>query len=80
MWEDAEKKYFDFLLKHKEDAEEKIGEKLMWRRLDGKKASSIDLVKKFNLNDPAEHEKIFSWYKEYTEKFINFFKPILKKI
>lgn len=80
MWDDAEKKYFDFLLKHKEDAEEKIGEKLMWRRLDGKKASSIDLVKKFNLNDPAEHEKIFSWYKEYTEKFINFFKPILKKI
>lgn len=43
-------------------------------------ASSIDLVKKFNLNDPAEHDKIFSWYREYAEKFITFFKPIIKKI
>lgn len=80
MSDDAEKQLYDALYKHKEEAEEKIGEILMWRRLDGKKASSIDLVKKFNLNDPAERDTIFAWYKEYTEKFINFFKPIIKKI
>lgn len=80
MSDDAEKQLYDALYKHKEEAEEKIGEKLMWRRLDGKKASSIDLVKKFNLNDPAEREDIFSWYREYTEKFVNFFKPIIKKL
>lgn len=80
MSDDAEKQLFDALYKHKEEAEEKIGENLMWRRLDGKKASSIDLVKKFNLNDPSERETIFAWYKEYTEKYINFFKPIIKKI
>ena len=80
LWDDAEKIYFDALLKHKDEAEKNIGEKLIWRRLDGKKASSIDLVKKFNLNDPSEREAIFSWYKEYTEKFITFFKPKLKMI
>lgn len=80
MWDDAEKKIYDALLKHKEEAEDKIGEKLMWRRLDGKKASSIDLVKKCNLNDTNVQQEVFSWYKEYTEKFITYFKPILKKI
>lgn len=80
MWDDAEKKIYDALLKHKEEAEEKIGEKLMWRRLDGKKASSIDLIKKCNLNDLDVQQEVFSWYKEYTEKFITYFKPILKKI
>ena len=80
MWDDADKTHFDALLKYKDEAEQKIGEKLMWRRLDGKKASSIDLVKKFNLNDPAEHETIFTWYKDYTERFINFFKPIIKNL
>lgn len=80
MSDDAEKQLFDALYNHKEEAEGKIGEKLMWRRLDGKKASSIDLVKNFDLNNPAERDKIFAWYKEYTEKFINFFKPIIKKL
>lgn len=80
MWDDAEKKIYDALLKHKEEAEENIGGKLMWRRLDGKKASSIDLIKKCNLNDPNVQQEVFSWYKEYTEKFITYFKPILKKI
>lgn len=80
MWDDAEKKIYDALIKHKEEAEEKIGEKLMWRRLDGKKASSIDLVKKFDLNDPALRDEVYGWYREYTEKFITFFKPFIKKL
>ena len=80
IWDDAEKKYFDALVKYKEEAAEKIGTDLTWRRLDGKKASTIDLYKSCNLKDPAEQESIFSWYREYTEKFILFFKPILKKI
>ena len=80
MSDDADKKIFDTLFKFKDDAEDKIGEKLMWRRLDGKKASSIDLVKKCNLSDPDEQQEVFSWYKEYTEKFITYFKPILKKV
>lgn len=80
MWDDAEKKIFDSLIKYKDEAEEQIGEKLSWRRLDGKKASSIDLVKKFDLNNISKRDVIFAWYKEYTEKYITFFKPILKNL
>lgn len=80
LWDDAEKRYFDELFKHKEYAEKAIGEKLSWRRLEGKKASTIDLYKKVNLNKASEQEAIFAWFKEYTEKFIGFFKPIVKKL
>lgn len=81
IWDDADKKYFDTLIKYKDEAETSIGEPLTWRRLDGKKASTIDLYKQCNnLNNSAEREEIFGWYKEYTEKFIEFFKPIIKKL
>ena len=78
IWD--EKKYFDALVKYKEEAEESIGQKLTWRRLDGKKASTIDLYKKGDLSSASGQEEIFGWYREYTEKFINFFKPIIKKL
>ena len=80
MWDDADKKYFDALVKYKEEADENIGAKLNWRRLEGKKSSTADLYMKCNLKDPNEREKIFTWYRDYTEKFIKFFKPIIKKI
>lgn len=80
IWDDAEKKYFDSLLPYKAEAADKISLDLTWRRLDGKKASTIDLYKKVNLKNPAAWDEIFSWYREYTEKFITFFKPIIKKL
>lgn len=80
MWDDADKKIFDALVKYKDEADEKIGTILTWRRLDGKKASTVDIYKKCNLNDPDVRQEVFCWYKEYTEKFITFFKPIIKKL
>lgn len=80
MPDDADKVYFDALLLHKEEAEATLGVKLDWRRLEGKKASSIDYSQVFDVTNPSEQEKIFAWYKEYTEKFIGFFKSIIKKI
>lgn len=80
MKDDIDKKIFDELYKYKDEAEEKIGEKLAWRRLDGKKASTIDLYKKCDLDNPNAWNEIFAWYKEYTERFITFFKPIIKKL
>ena len=80
MWDDADKTFFDTLVKYKDEADEKIGVKLTWRRLEGKKASTVDIYKMSDLSDPAKQEEIFSWYKEYIEKFITFFKPIIKKL
>ena len=78
---DEDKKIFDALELYKEPAEASIGKKMDWRRIDGKKASSIDLYfDNCGIKDPANWNKIFAWYKEYTEKYIEFFKPILKTL
>lgn len=70
MQEDADKIFFDALLSHKDEAEAALGVKLDWRRLDGKKASSIDYSQGFKVTNTNKQEEIFAWYKEYTEKFI----------
>ena len=79
--DDREKKIFDALLLYKESAEASIGKEFDWRRIDNKKASSIELyLENCGITDSTKWNEIFAWYKEYTEKFIEFFKPILKTI
>lgn len=80
MSDDENKTYFDSLYLHKDEAEAAIGKKLEWRRLEGKKLSTIDLSKSFDLNDESKQEEIFKWYKEYIEKYINYFKPIIRDL
>lgn len=80
MSDDADKTYFDALFLHKDEAEKSIGVPLDWRRLDDKKASTIDIYKKGILNDSVKREEIFEWYREFTEKYIKFFKPLVKKL
>lgn len=78
--DDIEKKLFDALLVYKEKATSEISPDLDWRRLDGKKSSTIDLVLNCDLSDKSKHYELFEWLKVNTEKFIMFFKPILKNI
>ncbi|MGM9795565.1 MAG: DUF4268 domain-containing protein [Candidatus Aphodosoma sp.] len=78
--DDIEKKLFDALLVYKEKATSEICPNLDWRRLDGKKSSTIDLVLNCDLSDKSKHYELFEWLKVNTEKFIMFFKPILKNI
>lgn len=83
LWisDDPDKKFFDALLTHKDNAEASIGATLDWRRLDGKKTSSIDLYRlNSDFTDSTQYQDIFVWYKDYTERFIKFFKPIIKKL
>ena len=79
--DDKNKKMFDALFSNKDQAEEAISVDLQWRRLDGKKSSTIDLCKHFDdVTDKSIQKEMFSWYKEYTEKFVQFFKPKLKNL
>lgn len=81
MANDSDKSQFDALLAYKQQAEESIGHQLGWRRLDGKKASAIELyLNNCGISDPSQHDGIFNWYREYTEKFVIFFKPIIKNL
>lgn len=78
---DADKRQFDTLSAYKEQAEASIGHQLGWRRLDGKKSSAIELyLYNCGISDPSKHDGIFSWYREYTEKFVTYFKPIIKNL
>lgn len=76
---DTDKKLFDAIIKHKEKAEQYIGHSLTWRRDEGFKNSTIDLYRSCDFDNPAEREAGFVWYKEYAEKFIEFFKPIIER-
>lgn len=81
MSEDSEKVYFDALEKNREEAENAIGTKLEWRRLDGKKASTIDVYKlNCDFSNISNQQEVFAWYKDFTERFIKYFKPIIKKL
>lgn len=81
MSDDPDKKYFDALYANKDQAEASIGENLEWRRLDSKKTSSIDLYRlNSDFTNPKQYQEIFAWYKDYTERFIKYFKPIIKKL
>lgn len=62
------------------EAETAIGETLDWRRLDGKKTSTVDLYKKCDFTKKSSQAELFEWLKEYTERFVTFFKPIIKKL
>lgn len=78
---DADKSHFDALVAYKEQAEASIGHQLCWRRLEGKKASAIELyLNNCGISDTTKHEDIFNWYRKYTEKFVTFFKPIIKQL
>ena len=81
MSDDPDKKYFDALYANKDQAEASIGENLEWRRLDSKKTSSIDLYRlNSDFTNPKQYQEIFAWYKDFTERFIKYFKPIIKKL
>ena len=78
---DVGKQLYDNLYLFKESAEKSIGQKLNWRRMDGNKASAIEIyLKDCDITDSSKWNDIFAWYKEYTEKYIDFFKPILKTL
>ena len=79
--DDSEKLYFDAIINHREEAEEFIGEKLEWNRLEGKKSSNVQLNRNnSDLTNPLQQQEIFAWYKDYTERYIKYFKPIIKKL
>lgn len=81
MSDDSDKTYFDKLYQNHDQAEAAIGAALDWRRLDGKKSSTINLYKyDCNFSDPVQQQEIFAWYKDITERFIKYFKPIIKKL
>jgi hypothetical protein len=81
MPEDQDKTCFDALVKNREKAEKTIGSELEWNRYEGQMISTIDVyLHNCNFTDRTGQQVVFAWYKDYTERFIKYFKPIIKKL
>lgn len=78
--EDVDKKQFDAIIKHKDKAEKYIGHSLTWRRDEKYKNSTIDLYRSCDFDNPSERVAAFAWYKEYAEKFISIFQPLIENL
>ncbi len=78
--DDLDKTSFDKLSEYREKAKVAIGQPLEWRRLEGKKTSTVDLYRKCDYTDKSKQPELFEWFRDYTEKFVDFFKPIIKRM
>lgn len=65
---------------HQADSLTAISPDLDWQRLDNRKQCVITLSKPFTFTDKATQQDQFKWFKEVTEKYITFFKPIIKNL
>ena len=65
---------------HKADSLTAISPDLDWQRLDNRKQCVISLSKPFTFTDKASEDEQFKWFKDVTEKYISFFKPIVKNL
>ena len=72
------KDLFDELMKNKEKIEGELNQKLEWKRLEGKKASRIKLLRDGDLEESERWEEYFEWLKTNTEKFQEVFLKYMK--
>ena len=63
-----------------EESKSAISPDINWDKMDGRKMSAVILKTKGDLNNKADWEKQFSWFKVNLGKFIDYFKPIVKNI
>lgn len=72
--------YDKLVSKHKEESLTAISPDLDWQRLDNRKQCVISLSKPFTFTDKTTEKEQFMWFKEVTEKYVSFFKPIIKNL
>ncbi|MCM1223269.1 MAG: DUF4268 domain-containing protein, partial [Lachnospiraceae bacterium] len=78
---DDNKLYFDKIrANHEGQAAKEISENLSWQRLNDKKVSMVSLSENFNFLDSSSRQEQFAWFMETVNKFIKFFKPIIKNL
>lgn len=75
------KKFFDILKsEYESQAATAISDKLSWQRLDDKRVSLVQLSENYDFLDASTHDQQFSWFMEYINKFIKFFRPKIKSL
>lgn len=73
------KELFDKLLGQREKIENEFDNKLIWQRLDGKKASRIKIIEEADIDNIDNWEKYFAWLKSNAELIQKVFPKYIKK-
>ncbi len=71
---------FDQLMKQKDALEEAFGDKLIWERLDSKKASRIVYAKSFDGYQQENWPEMIEWMVNYIKRLENTFKKPLQQL
>ena len=73
------KEFFDSLYDSKDEIESELGFELDWKRLDNKKVSHIEVMKKTDVNDYSNWDENIKWQLNKAEEFYNVFADRVKK-
>ena len=73
IWIRNSKELYDFLDSQKDVIEDELGFTLNWQRLDGKKASYVNIIKNINLNNEDNWNEAIKWHLDMAVKFYNAF-------
>lgn len=73
------KELFDYLYNEKEDIEDIVGERIIWRRLDKRKASFIDVISDFDINNKDNWHSAIKWHLNMASKLYDAFADRIKE-
>lgn len=72
------KEFFDCLYESKDEIESELGYELNWKRLDNKKVSHIEIMKKSDINDNSNWDEYINWHLTKASDFYNVFADRVK--
>ena len=72
------KEFFDYLFDSKEEIESELGYELNWKRLDNKKVSHIEIMKKSDINDYSKWDENIKWHLTKAAEFYDSFADRVK--
>lgn len=79
IWIDNNKELFDYFHENKDEIEKEIGLGLCWERLDGKKASRIDIYHDYDIKSESNWDEAIKWHLDMACRFQNVFNKYLEK-
>ena len=72
------KEFFDYLYDSKDEIESELGYELNWKRLDDKKVSHIEIMKKSDITDYSNWDENIKWHLTKASDFYNVFADRVK--
>ena len=78
---DKNKNAFDYLFKHKDEIEEKLGEQIKWERADDIKASFVTYeLSGVSITNETDWTRMAKFHAEWSKKLCDVILPILKEL